>query len=144
MKGKWQNVPGKWVDDSTAIDGKRFVASARGVQILRFRMSQERQGRCELCQHMGTDRHHVYGRGIGGGKTEDRPVVNGVKFVLWVCRKCHDLQVILPWGSWRDQQGVSGSALPSESTQQSLGPAVVPQCSLTVLLQDSGGWSSDS
>jgi len=128
VKGKWQNIPGKWVDDPTAIDGRRFVASTRGVQLLRSRMAQERQGRCELCSGMGTDRHHVYGRGFGGGKTEDRPVVNGVKFVRWLCRRDHDLQVIKPWGSWRDQLEVSGSALPSESSQLSLGPAGVPQC----------------
>lgn len=128
MKDKWQGIPGRWIDDSTAIDGRRFVASPHGVRLLRFRMAQERHGRCELCPGMGTDRHHVYGRGFGGGKTEDRPVVNGVKFVQWLCRRCHDVQVILPWGSWRDQQVVSGSARPSESNHLSRGPAAVPQC----------------
>jgi len=102
MKGKWQGIPGEWVDDPTAIDGRRFVASAHGVRLLRARMAQERQGRCEECSGMGTDRHHVYGRGFGGGKTEDRPSVNGVKFVRWLCRRCHDVQVIRGWGSWRD------------------------------------------
>ena len=129
MKGRWSGIPGEWIDDSTAIDGRRFVASHRGVTILRSRMAQERQGRCELCSGMGTDRHHVYGRGFGGGKTEDRPSVNGVKFVQWLCRKCHDVQIILPWGSWRDL--VSGSAQLSESGSQSLGPARVPQYNQT-------------
>jgi len=128
MKGKWAAIPGEWVDDATAIDGRRFVASPHGVRLLRSRMAQDAHGRCELCGGMGTDRHHVYGRGFGGSKTEDRPVVNGVKFIRWLCRRCHDIQVILPWGSWRDQQVVSGSALPSESNQKSLGLAGVPQC----------------
>lgn len=103
MKGRWQNIPGEWINDQTAIDGRRFVASPHGVRLLRFRMPQDVRGCCELCGGLGTDRHHVYGRGLGGGKTEDRPVVNGVKFVQWLCRKCHDVQVIRPWGSWRDK-----------------------------------------
>ena len=78
MKGTWQNVPGKWVEDTTAIDGRRFVASEHGVRILRARMAQDAHGRCELCGGMGIDRHHVYGR--GGGKKEDRPIVNGIRF----------------------------------------------------------------
>jgi len=126
MKGTWQNVPGKWVEDTTAIDGRRFVASEHGVRILRARMAQDAHGRCELCGGMGIDRHHVYGR--GGGKKEDRPIVNGIRFLLWICRRCHDQQVIKPWGSWRDLE-VSGSARPSESSQESLDPARVPQCS---------------
>lgn len=127
MKGKWSGIPGEWIIDPTAIDGVRFVASPAGVRLLRSRMAKERQGRCELCSGMGTDRHHVYGRGMGGAKTEDRPVVNGVKFVQWLCRRDHDAQVIRPWGSWRDL--VPASAQLVESSQQSGDLARVPQCS---------------
>lgn len=102
MLGDWEGVPGEWVDDSTAIDGKRFLASRRGVTILRSRMREAAKGRCEWCRALTWfgDRHHVYGRGAGGGKREDRPWILAVQFVVWLCRECHEVAKIRPWGSW--------------------------------------------
>lgn len=99
----WEGIPGKWIEDATAIDGWRFVASPHGVKKLRVRMAEQAKTCCEICNQWcyNGDRHHVYGRGAGGGKKEDRPTVNGVRFVIWIDRKCHEAAVIKTWGSWR-------------------------------------------
>ena len=98
----WEGIPGEWIDDPTAIDGCRFVAWPVGIRELRRRMLIAAHCRCEFCQNYAYhgDRHHVFGRGMGGGKKEDRPMVLGVRFVVWSCRTCHDQQVIKQWGSW--------------------------------------------
>lgn len=102
MKGDWEGIPGNWIDDATAIDGRRFVAAREGIYEIRKRMRLLAKNRCEFCQNRAYsgDRHHVFGRGLAGGKKEDRPVVMGVRFVVWTCRTCHEEQKIKPWGSW--------------------------------------------
>lgn len=104
-KGDWEGIRGKWIEDPTAIDGQRFVATPYGVREMRQRMRIQVQNRCEFCLQVAYygDRHHVFGRGAGGGKKEDRPIVNGVRFVVWCCRACHEVQTIKPWGSWSHQ-----------------------------------------
>lgn len=105
MKGDWEGIRGRWIEDLTAIDGQRFVAAPNAVHELRHRMRFAAQNRCEFCKVWAYDgeRHHVFGRGIGGGKKEDRPTVSGVRFVVWCCRACHEVQTIKPWGSWSYQ-----------------------------------------
>lgn len=102
MKGEWEGIPGEWIDDATAIDGRRFVAAPYAIREMRHRMRLAAKNRCEYCMDWAYhgERHHVFGRGMGGGKKEDRPVVAGVRFVLWTCRTCHDQQSIKAWGSW--------------------------------------------
>lgn len=102
MRGDWEGIPGQWIDDPTAIDGQRFVAAPVAIHKLRERMRFFAKNRCEFCLQFAYhgERHHVFGRGIGGGKKEDRPVVLGVRFVLWTCRTCHEEQTIKAWGSW--------------------------------------------
>jgi hypothetical protein len=114
-KVDWEGVPGTYVDDRTAPDGRRFVASKYGYVQIRRRLWLAVGKRCEECTR-GTifesgQLHHVYGRGIGGGKREDRREVAGVIFTRWLCAKCHGLAVILRWGSWVakiDYQGKKG------------------------------------
>lgn len=100
---EWEGIPGRWIDDSTAIDGHRFVASKHAIPKLRDRSREAAKGRCEECRRpcYWGERHHVYGRGFGSGKREDRPVVCGERFVVWLCGECHRVAVILPWGSWK-------------------------------------------
>lgn len=102
MKGEWEGIAGEWITDPTAIDGQRFVAAAHAIHELRWRMRVFARNRCEFCSNFAYcgDRHHIFGRGFGGGKKEDRPVVLGVRFVVWTCRICHEEQTIKPWGSW--------------------------------------------
>lgn len=102
MKGDWEGIRGEWIDDPTAIDGQRFVAAPKAIHEMRLRMRIAAKNRCEFCLQFAYhgERHHVFGRGIGGGKKEDRPVVLGVRFVLWTCRNCHEEQTIKAWGSW--------------------------------------------
>lgn len=107
----WEGIPGKWIEDATAIDGKRFVASRSGITKLRQRMKEAAGNRCEECRaftHFG-ERHHIYGRGMGAGWIEDRPTVLGVVFVVWLCTECHRTAVIKPWGSWRNPPPVDSS-----------------------------------
>lgn len=104
MKGDWEGIAGNWVDDPTAIDGHRFLAAPSAIHVLRERMRKAAKNRCEFCGdwcYFG-ERHHVYGRGMGGGKKEDRPAVCGIRFVVWTCRDCHHQQEIQPWGSWSE------------------------------------------
>lgn len=102
MKGDWEGIRGEWIDDPTAIDGRRFIVYPGAVREMRQRMRIRAKNRCEFCSDWAYhgERHHVFGRGIGSGKREDRPIVSGVRFVVWCCRACHDQQVIKPWGSW--------------------------------------------
>lgn len=120
VKGDWEGIPGQWITDFSAIDGRRFVASPAGVSKLRVRMSEQAKKRCEICGNWcySGDRHHVYGRGIGGGKKEDRPEINGIRFVLWVDRRCHTFAVIKPWGSWSLGPPESAGLVPAESSAQ--------------------------
>jgi len=102
VRGYWEGIPGEWIDDDTAIDGRRFVATLYGERKLRALMKQAAGRRCEECEKYTHDgqRHHVYGRGFGGGKREDRPEVQGIRFVVWLCGSCHHDAVIKRWGSW--------------------------------------------
>jgi nucleoside-diphosphate-sugar epimerase len=48
--------------------------------------------RCELCGELcaNGDVHHLgSGRGLGGGKRDDRIFVDGTRNVLYACRECH-------------------------------------------------------
>lgn len=102
MKGDWEGIRGQWIEDPTAIDGQRFVCAPGEICEMRERMRCLAKNKCEFCTNLAYsgERHHVYGRGFGGGKREDRPIVLGVRFVLWTCRVCHEQQIIKPWGSW--------------------------------------------
>jgi hypothetical protein len=104
VRGDWDGIPGDWISDATAPEGRRFVASKSGYVRVRKRLCLS-VGRC--CEECGRatpldwgQLHHVFGRGIGGSKREDRRQVLGVIFTVWLCRNCHDLQVIREWGSW--------------------------------------------
>lgn len=104
MKGTWEGIPGSYIDDPTAVDGQRWVVRRHALERLRMLMCGAAGCKCSEC---GTfcpdgDRHHIYGRGAGGSKCEDRDVVLGVRMVIWICRRCHSVAVIKPWGSWKD------------------------------------------
>jgi hypothetical protein len=99
----WNSIPGKYFDDPTAVDGKRFVATPHGWQKIRNMLNDRAGFKCEECGAMAYfgDAHHVYGRGNGGGKRDDRIEVNGVRLLFWLCRGCHERTNIQPWGGWR-------------------------------------------
>lgn len=49
-------------------------------------------GCCELCHRRCSDGdvHHLgAGRGLGGGKRDDRIFVDGTRNVMYACRECH-------------------------------------------------------
>jgi hypothetical protein len=100
----WHGIPGKFVTDPTAPDGRRFIATHYGEKLLLERMRENACSACELClqpTHYG-QRHHIYGRGFGSGKREDRWEVEGIVFVIYICGSCHRKQDIERWGSWND------------------------------------------
>lgn len=131
MKGDWEGIPGEWITDDTAIDGHRFVAAPYAIRQMRQRMQVRAKNKCEFCNDWAYhgERHHVYGRGIGGGKKEDRPTVLGVRFVLWTCRACHEQQTIKPWGCWPVQ--------PAFGRGRSMNVRGKPRCS-TLEISQSG------
>ena len=102
MRHDWEGIPGKWVEDPTSVDGRRFVASKRASRQLWDRMRESAGNRCEWCKdHCSSgERHHIFGRGMGSGKREDRPYVRGIRFVVYICHRCHESAKIKPWGSW--------------------------------------------
>jgi uncharacterized protein YlaI len=121
----WRGVPGKYIDDPTAIDGKRFVASIHGWRMIVSLVRNIANGRCQSCG-VGTtngDSHHVYGRGAGGSKREDRANVNGTTFLIYLCRLCHERIAIKKWGSWRDDAPVEvGTFTRAKPAQESGSP----------------------
>lgn len=81
ISGYWQfrgwNIPGTWFDG-----GARWVATAYGWRKMN---SLVKGDMCELtggCWRRVDDLHHPGGRGIGGGKRDDRTVIP-------CCRPCH-------------------------------------------------------
>ena len=124
----WDGIPGRWIDDSTALDGRRFVASDYGFNKLRARLRTLAQYRCELCGRYCPrgDLHHVYGRGLSGGKREDRWKVGTERFLKYLCRICHEVQVIKPWGSWQThpEKATVGVSQPDVVTAESCGQSL--------------------
>jgi hypothetical protein len=99
--GKWEDVPGVWIDDPASPDGVRFVASHYGWEKIRTRVKEIAKGRCEInlsenCagRTYWLDTHHRRGRGTGGSKRDDRIVIMGKRNLLATCRPCHDLAKI--------------------------------------------------
>lgn len=119
-RGDWHGLPGRWFDDLTAVDGQRFIASLWSWRQIKAILAKAAKFRCEECGSFDEhgDGHHVYGRGIGGSKRDDRPVVwlgeRMVRMIQYLCRGCHKKAVIKPWGSWRndvsDANAISRSA----------------------------------
>ena len=107
----WEGIPGHWIEDPTAIDGRRFIASRHAIARLRARMRDAANGRCEECGATCWygERHHVWGRGCGSGKREDRWKIGGIRPVLWLCHDCHSVAVIKPWGSWKNCEKLEGA-----------------------------------
>jgi len=107
-KGDYHGLPGFWRDDPTAVDGKRFIASLWSWRKIKHMLADVCKNFCEECGKYDPhcDGHHVYGRGVGGSKRDDRPVVwygdRMIRMIVYLCRSCHDKAVIKPWGSWRD------------------------------------------
>lgn len=79
-----------------------------GWRIVRVVLLDTCKNQCESCGIVTQygDLHHVYGRGFGGGKREDRPVVwfgnELIRMVVYLCRECHERTPIKSWGSWRE------------------------------------------
>ena len=89
MSGKktWINFRGWSIPGMEYSEPTRFVASAWGWKKM---TALAREGPCELriaknCAGMAWDLHHMEGRGLGGGKRDDRKVIPG-------CRPCHEVE----------------------------------------------------
>jgi hypothetical protein len=109
MTGDYYGLAGRRIDDPTAVDGTRFIAT-RSSWLKITKLLRETVGNC--CEQCGQydehgDCHHVYGRKLGGGTRDDRPVVwYGdvlIRMILYLCRRCHEKAVIKPWMSWRTE-----------------------------------------
>jgi hypothetical protein len=98
-KGDYEGFPGWWIDDPASPDGKRFIATHYGWDLIKERVKQEANFRCQLnlsenCQGRSQwqDVHHRRGR--GGGKRDDRITILGRRNLLCCCRCCHSLAKI--------------------------------------------------
>jgi len=93
VNGAWMMISGRWYFDNASPDGQRFVASPAGWAEI---TNQMREAFCERCllkvsiPQIGIEWHHIYGRGMGGSKQEDRLEVKGIRMREWLCRKHHD------------------------------------------------------
>ena len=109
MTGDYYGLPGRRLDDPTAVDGTRFIATRSSWLKITKLLRETVDNCCEQCGKYDEhgDCHHVYGRKIGGGTRDDRPVVFYgdvlIRMILYLCRKCHEKAVIKKWGSWRDE-----------------------------------------
>jgi hypothetical protein len=97
IKNSWQGIPGYWYDDAASPDGKRWIATREGWKRIQEKVRGLASGRCELRTSancigvsLSLDIHHRLGRGMGGGKREDRIFVVGVRILKACCRPCHD------------------------------------------------------
>lgn len=81
-------IGGHFIEDPTMPDGQRFVATPHGWQKLTA-WGHQNVTSCACGPHTGTEWHHIYGRGAGGSRRDDRPRVDGKPNLLWVCRPCH-------------------------------------------------------
>jgi 5-methylcytosine-specific restriction endonuclease McrA len=67
----------------------RVILRGNAYKKMRLRLKGIAQGRCELCgKHCEDgDVHHLHGR--GGGRRDDRIVVDGERRLQYACRQCH-------------------------------------------------------
>jgi hypothetical protein len=114
LHGYWHpanglRIPGTWFADPTALDGERFEATDYGWSLIRDLVRKRAEHRCQACgRHCRVGHtHHLYGRGMGSSKREDRWEVEDpatglkVRFLEFLCSQCHSNAVILAWGNWR-------------------------------------------
>jgi hypothetical protein len=101
FKGEWERVPGWWIDDPASPDGKRFIATHHGWELIQKRVKELANNRCELnlasdCagHTLYLDTHHRRGRGSGGSKRDDRIWILGIRNLKSACRPCHSLAKI--------------------------------------------------
>lgn len=94
IKGLWEGIPGFWIDDPQSPDGRRWIATHYGWELIQKKLKERARERCELvisdnCQlrTQWGDAHHVYGR--GGGKRDDR-----LSMLKYACRNCHAIAKI--------------------------------------------------
>jgi len=101
FKGAWEfdghSIPGFWIEDGHAPDGKRFEASEHGYRKLRRLHCELNHERCSNAGNRGDCRikatwhtgelHHTgeHGRGAGGALRDDR-------YTVWLCRPCHEAE----------------------------------------------------
>lgn len=101
---EWNGIKGYWYDDPYSPDGRRWVVAKADLKALREYNLWKANHRCEKCKRPVTllmfELHHVYGRGGGGGKREDRRSVCGIRFTRVDCKQCHAKEVIKrpDWG----------------------------------------------
>ena len=63
--------------------------SSDGFDAARALCKARAMGRCECCQHEGTDAHHREHRGMGGVFGAGAEQSNTAANLVWLCRRCH-------------------------------------------------------
>ena len=98
-KGKSYALPGRWLVDPEAHDGKRWIAAPQAKPLIRQIVRELADGRCEM--HLNAQcwrwtpinaghAHHGKHCKMGGAHTDDR-IWNeaGERLRFWVCPSCH-------------------------------------------------------
>ena len=97
-RGKAYSLPGRFLQDPTSPDGRRWIATRESNRVIRSIIRELADSFCELHESSGCwgwtplesgHAHHAIHKKLGGSFTDDRIWVAGKRIRFWTCATCH-------------------------------------------------------